>query len=948
MKRWFRIFQSTTAKIQEHKRPACSTDTGTGKKFSQSRFFSRPLRLVLLLCSVLVLTLGISGRFVLAQSESSIKQEEDKLIRQYVLPTPPKKSPVYKPVPSSPSRRESTTRPRRKSVPSSQRQATPTSPPRRRQSVESEPAPQPRRRQSVESEPAPQPRRRQYVKPESASPPAAVSGSAEERRSTPPPRRLRRSAPVSAPTNSFDEQERETVPDSESEAVEMPDASESLSDTSSDTGSGTETLSLQKYALEFNRSPVVGNRFRLRGIYSEARLGFTRPRGWKLKSAKALVRYQHSPALVASRSNLTVQVNGTSVGSMPLNRKESQVGQALFNIPPTLIQDYNQLSIIAQQNNDPQCSNPSDPTLWTEVLPDSKLLFEFQPQPVPLNLTRYPYPFFDDLSLEANQIVYLLPKLNEGWLTAAPRFQAALGRLADFRPIETRLVADLDEVEPNDRLVIVGTPADQPALKSLNLPFQIAANQILDGSKVPLPDNVGLLMLTTTRKGSVPVLVVTGNGLEGVIKAAQFLVQPDTRKLATGQAIVVSELKTAPTPSPRNWPLYLPETNSFKLSDLKTSDGKPFKDMTVRGSSAPPIQFDFRALPDDQFTRGSYMNLRYSYGPQLNPRLSAVEVLLDDVFIGGARLTSENGATRQTLKVDLPANLIKPTSKITVAFRLNPKEPPECGRAIDQQLTGTIHADTDFKLNRENSVQLPNLELLQTGFPFAAPQDLSSTAIVVPDSPSDTDLLTLLAFSERLGRLSRSESIQIKAYTASALTADIAKKHHLVGIGTRDKFPFPKVLESGGFRLLDAFSRQTAQGSIQTLPDRSGVIKEVISPENSNRVVLALSAQTEEGLEQVRQIISKDPWFFQLREDTVLVSSDVSKPNTYDPDAYKLEFLQRAPKTKRLENTNLLSKVIRYLQDHWFILPLGIVAIALLLYGIGQLYLNRVTDKKSH
>jgi cellulose synthase operon protein B len=933
MKRWFRLFQSTTAETQEHKHPACSPETGTGKKFSLSRLFRRPLRLILLLCSVLVLTLAISGTFVLAQSESNIKQEEDKLIRQYVLPSPPKKSPVYKPVPSSPSRRESTTRSRRKTVPSSQRQAAPASPPRRRQ--------------SVESESAPTTRRRQYVKPEPATPPAAVSGSAGERSSTPPPRRLRRSAPASAPTNSFDEQERETVPDRESEVVETPDTSESVADTSSDTDTGTETLSTQNYALEFNRSPVVGNRFRLRGIYSEARLGFTRPRGWTLKSARALVRYQHSPALVASRSNLTAQINGTSVGSVPLNRKNSQVGQALFNIPPKLIQDYNQFSIIAQQNNDPQCSDPSDPTLWTEVLPDSKLLFEFQPEPIPLNFTRYPYPFFDDLSLEANRIVYLLPKLNEGWLTAAPRFQAALGRLADFRPIETRLVQDLDEVEPNDRLVIIGTPANQPALKSLNLPFQIAANQILDGSKIPLPDNVGVLMLTTTKEGSVPVLVVTGNALEGVIKAAQFLVQPDTRKLASGQAIVVSELKTIPTPSPRNWPLYLPETNSFKLSDLKTFDRKPFKDITVRGSSAPPIEFDFRALPDDQFTRGSYMNLRYSYGPQVNPRLSAVEVLLDDVFIGGARLTSENGATRQTLKVDLPANLIKPTSKIKVAFRLNPKEPPECGKVIDQQLTGTIHADTDFKLNRENAVQLPDLELLQTGFPFAAPQDLSSTTLVVPDSPSDTDLLTLLTFSERLGRLSRSDSIQIKTYTASALTADIAKKHHLVGIGTRDKFPFPKALESGGFRLLDAFALQTSQGSIQSLPDQSGVIKEVISSENSARILLALSAQTEEGLEQVRQIISKDPWFFQLREDTVLVSSDVSNPDIYDPDAYKLEFLQRAPRTKRLENTNLLSKVIRYLQENWFILPVGIVAIVLLLYGIGQSYLNRVTDKKS-
>jgi hypothetical protein len=130
--------------------------------------------------------------------------------------------------------------------------------------------------------------------------------------------------------------------------------------------------------------------------------------------------------------------------------------------------------------------------------------------------------------LDTNRIAYLLPKLNESWLTAAPRFQAALGRLADFRPIDTRLVKELNQVKSNERLVVIGTPADQPALKSLDLPFKISGNQLLDGNKSPLPEDVGVLMLTTAQKGTVPVLVVTGNSPQGVTKAAQFLVQPDT------------------------------------------------------------------------------------------------------------------------------------------------------------------------------------------------------------------------------------------------------------------------------------------------------------------------------------------------------------------------------------------------------------------------------------
>ncbi|MES1023797.1 cellulose biosynthesis cyclic di-GMP-binding regulatory protein BcsB [Gloeocapsa sp. BRSZ] len=704
-----------------------------------------------------------------------------------------------------------------------------------------------------------------------------------------------------------------------------------------------------QYVLEFNRSPVVGNRFRLQGIYSEGRLGFTRPRGWQVQSVKALIRFQHSPALFANRSNLTLRVNGTSVGSVPLNRKQSQIGSVLFDIPPNLIQNFNELTMVAQQHNSATCSEPNDQTLWTEILPDSKLIFNYTPQPVPINLSRYPYPFFDELSLDSNQIAYLLPQqMSETWLTAAARFQTSLGRFAEFRPIDTSLVESIDAVE-GQRLVIIGTPEEQPALRNLDLPFAIAGNQVLDGNQDPLPEDVGVLMVTTTQDSGVPVLVATGNGAEGVTKAVQALVQSQNRKIATGQGMIVSQLTEAPTPGLRQWPRYLPERDSFELKDVATNNNQPFEDVTVRGSAAPPIEFDFRALPSDRFNRGNSMTLRYSYGPQVNPRTSAVEVLLDGVFIGGERLTSEQGEVRKTLNINLPENLITPTSKIQVAFRLHSKEPPDkcSGIVADQQLSGTVHADTSFHLNRETSVQIPDLKLLQAGYPFTAPQDLSSTAIVLPDTPSETDLLTMLEFSERMGRLSQAESVALQVYTAGTFPSQDQGKYHLVGIGTRQEFPFPEVFQAGGFFLSDVFSRAWGGGTVQALPDEDGVIKSIVSPWNRDRVVLALSAQTETGLERVRQILDKDPWFFQLQKDTVLISSNQQDPAAYDPEGYELKFLQSSPQ-RRIENASLLSKASRLLQEHWYLLPLGILGIAVVLYGITQTYLKRATveDKK--
>jgi cellulose synthase operon protein B len=713
---------------------------------------------------------------------------------------------------------------------------------------------------------------------------------------------------------------------------------------------------LTSHILKFNRSPIVGNSLRLKGQYAESRLGFTRPRGWKLDektgTVQAKIRFQHSPALYANRSNLTVLVNGRSVGSAPLNRKQSQVGELLVNIPPNLLQDYNDITMVAQQNDSQECTDPSSPSLWTEILPDSTITFKYQNQPNSslLNFSHYPYPIFDQLGLETNKVVFIQPsQVEQSWLTSAARFQAALGRVADFRPLETGIAANIASVQDSDRVVILGTPTEQPVLSQLkDLPLKIAGGKILDNNQNPIPEDRGVLILTQAKKdGGAPILIITGNSAKGVAKAAQFLSQPDLRKMGTGQVVFVDKVQETTTPGSRQWARYLPEANSFSLSDLKiNNDNKPFKDVTVSGSGAPPIEIDFRALPDDRFVRGSSMNLSYSYGPQINPRTSAVQVFLDGNFIGGARLTDDRGEQRKSLKVDLPANLVTPNSKLQVFFRMNSKEAFDKERCIQppsQQLSGIVHADTSFDLKRETSVQLPNLELMRFGYPFVAPQDLSATAVVMAQNPSEQEILTLLELSERLGRLSQSDGIKLEVYNKESLPEQVRKKSNLVAIGTLSKFPIPEALKSKGLNLSQAFNRSSAAGAVQTPQDQQGIIKQVVSPWNSERVILALTASSDNGLDKVRQVLNQDPWFFQLKEDTVLISANEANVPAYDPDAFQLAFSEDAPSATRIENTTPLSKASRLIQENWLLLPIGVVGLSLVLYGIVQQYLKRLS-----
>lgn len=697
-----------------------------------------------------------------------------------------------------------------------------------------------------------------------------------------------------------------------------------------------------QYVLEFNRSPVVGNRLKLESIYDEVRLGFTRPRNWVPQSVKVLLRYRHSAALYASRSNLTVLVNSTSIGSVPLNKPRGEIGSVAFSVPANLIQDYNEVVVAALQNNSPTCTqDPYDPSLWSEILPDSKVVFDFQPQPVAMDFSRYPYPVYDTLSLQTNQVAYLLPQtLDETWLTAATRYQASLGRVAEYRSLDTRVVESLNEVEDSERLIVIGTPKNQSAIADLDLPLPLRNDRILDAKQQELPPDVGVLMLTTTADSRVPVLVATGNGEAGVTKAVQFLAQSQDQKIGTGNVIFVDQVNQIPAPSPREWPGYLPVEDSFQLKDLRTFNGQTLEDVTVRGSHAPALEFDFRSLPDDRMLPGSSMVLHYSYGPQTNPVTSLVEVELDNIPIDGRRLSSVNGANRQEFRLELPSERIKPNSKMQVNFRLDPRERRSCSRVTDQQLWGTIHADTSFDLNRENVTRIPDLELFRYGYPFTAPQDLSNTAIVLPNQPVRSDILLLLETSERLGRLSKADSIQLSTYRQSQLPAEARSSAHLIGIGTYNNFPLAEVFETKGFSLNSASVRQWQQSQIQANPDQGGVIKQIVSPWNEERVLLALTGQTATGLDQVRDLLAQDPLFYQIQGDTVLISANTDNPSPYDANDYNLEILRESPQRQIVGDEKSWLLLLR---NNWFVLVPALVVAALILYSVAQLYLRRVT-----
>ncbi|MEL6332867.1 MAG: hypothetical protein AAFQ76_09785 [Cyanobacteria bacterium J06626_26] len=146
-------------------------------------------------------------------------------------------------------------------------------------------------------------------------------------------------------------------------------------------------------------------------------------------------------------------------------------------------------------------------------------------------------------------------------------------------------------------------------------------------------------------------------------------------------------------------------------------------------------------------------------------------------------------------------------------------------------------------------------------------------------------------------------------------------------------------MDAADFNLKEG-ARQWGDSQVQTLPDAEGVLQQQLSPWNDSRVLLTMTAQSEAGLKQLRDLLELDSLFFQLQGDTALISANDETPSPYDENAYNLEFLQRSAQ-RDVQEESTFQKAITVIQGNWFLLIPGIIVLSLLLYGVVQAYLKR-------
>ncbi|MGE0201601.1 MAG: cellulose biosynthesis cyclic di-GMP-binding regulatory protein BcsB [Candidatus Melainabacteria bacterium] len=603
---------------------------------------------------------------------------------------------------------------------------------------------------------------------------------------------------------------------------------------------------------------------------------FTRPRGWKvLPSSRVHVQFQHSPALLKERSALNILVNNRILKTVRLGDDNVKPNTFDVNIPADLLKDENTLTFQVDQHYTYDCEDPFSEELWTTILDGTYMTLDYQRLPVKPDLAKLPYPLFDNLnSYTPTRVGFVMPAgLSDASLDAAATLALHMGqqvRWRDYKPF----LADPNQVGSGDNLVLVGTPAENSAIAGVADQFEVklSGGKFVDAKGSALPNDYGVIQLIADPSvSSAAILVISGNGPEGVRRAAKALVQSPVNKMLVGRSAVVKDLKTGPETPYRAWEGFVQHSgDNFYNLGLETQ--------TARGITSLPLFYKLKLMPDLFLPGKTKAKVRtvYSYSSQVTGDQSKLEVRLNGKTIKSVPLNDPKGKSLAEFTVEIPAEQLFTYNDLEYKFHLFPEKYDVCRFTTDVHIWGTIHNTTSVELPGEIKTAVPDVGLLNDGgFPFSAYQDFSQTTVVVPQSPTHSDLETMLQLVSRLGRESHSQrGIRLTAFHANSLPGD-AKGNNLIVVGLKDRISLMKDIDAKA-RLLTEKDVKTLKGVDGKLADLGyttdqGILEEMISPWNNKRVLLLATAQTEEGLKRVADLFATDSLFAKLQPGNIAV-----------------------------------------------------------------------------
>lgn len=467
--------------------------------------------------------------------------------------------------------------------------------------------------------------------------------------------------------------------------------------------------------------------------------------------AKALLNldYTPSPSLLPVQSQLKVYLNDELMGVLPVTKE--QLGKkvsAQIPIDPLYITDFNRVRLEFVGHYRDVCENPASSTLWLDVGRESYLDLTYQSLNVRNDLSHFPVPFYDsrdNRQLTLPMVFASAPGVLQQQAAAivASWFGSKAGWRGQQFPVQFNQL-------PDRNAIVFATNDKRPDFLREHPPVKAPTIEMIDH-----PDNP-----------YVKLLVVFGRDDKDLLQAAKGIAQGNI--LFRGSSVTVDDVKQLQARKPYDAPNWVRTDRAVTFAELKTYE----QQLQSSGLVPDSINVALNLPPDLYLLRanGIDMNLNYRYTMPPIKDSSRMDISLNDRFLQSFSLNSSQDVNKLILRLPVLQGLLDGKTEVTIpALRLGAMNQlrfdfqymnPMPGGSIDNCITFqpvqnhvVIGDDSTIDFSKYyHFMAMPDLRVFaNAGFPYSRMADLADTLVVVPKSPTEGQVATLLETAGGIG-----------------------------------------------------------------------------------------------------------------------------------------------------------------------------------------------------
>lgn len=627
----------------------------------------------------------------------------------------------------------------------------------------------------------------------------------------------------------------------------------------------------------------------LSGGQLQSGIVFTLPGDEVVTNARLNLALKVSPALAARNTSLQLMLNGQPLGTLPLSASAQAKEEYELEIPAAMVVSSNNLSFKINDAEQLLCERDSASQYQVTILPETALSLEGQQLNMGNSLANFPRPFIDPLRMTPASVPMVFGQaVTPGKVSAAAILSSWFGIQTDYRGVSFPV---LRNQLPENNGIIFAQPGET-----------------VGGIVVPDVTGPTLRLVDNPVNPVYKLMLVIGKNDDELRQAAWRLIQP----LNVEESSLAVAAQTIPVSKPYDAPRWINTDRPVRLSELLRKD----QSLTTTGLWHDALRVNFRAAPDlflwDGDTLPVQVNYRFPAESWIDEDNSFLNVSLNGTFLRNLsvnkvglleniwhRLGGDARQERYTLKLD--PYLIYGDNQLQLYFNIKPKANAPCSVLTNNNIKSRIEDDSYIDLSHtRHFTLLPDLSyFVGASFPFTRLADYSQTVLMLPASPSDAEIGTLLDMAGRSGnatgvalrhnsvmfgvpagggayaRLQNSDVLAVSTLSQSTFTRTMLQNtpfevsSHTLGVKT------PTLMDNLRGWLTGDWFRQTMEADryFSSNEDWRGFVS-YRSPWSESRVVVMTVATDDAQLSRLHQDMTQQRINAGIRGDTAIITDE--------------------------------------------------------------------------